>query len=262
MPWEEKELDSRITVPLRLTTASSTDSAELWVLHEEAQKQVEDLVRHADDQLIGRLAFAIGSIDERTVVVLRVRPSKLPPPVLVLRGAAYQPYLKLPNLFVPIGRRLYPPLRRDIVAKLLAADPQRIVWLEPGEGSTFTPETLADNGFRPLSQWVDYVLDREHEGLSAWAAAHTFEFEPYICNEDPLPRPKDPPQKKAERLPPKQSKPTPTSGTSSSSPTQEEIVLAEVVEAEPQASFEPKKAARSPAKCKKSCGNSKQSSPN
>src|SRR5205085_10475892 len=125
-----------------------------------------------------------------TVVVLRTRHSRLPPPELVLKAEAHKPYLKLPNLFLPAGKALHPPLRRDMVRKLLADDPAQVVWLAPLDGGGFRPETLPEDAFRPLIDWIDYVLDRDKEPLQAWVQAAQFDFEAFICDEDLAGKPK------------------------------------------------------------------------
>jgi hypothetical protein len=175
----------RITVPLRLARGAANESAELWVVRDRAVEQLDDLVRHADDRLVARLAFAVAEAGDRgePTVVLRARPSKQAPPVLVLDGVGYRPYLRLANLFLPVGTRLHPPLRRDAVARLLASDPARVTWLAPESGGGFVPESLPDESFRPLDQWVDYVLDREHRRLEAWVRSARFDFEPFVCRD-------------------------------------------------------------------------------
>src|SRR5262249_26505907 len=140
-------------------------------------------------------AFAVGETKggQKTIVV-RVRQSKQQPPELVWHKAtAYKHYLKLPNLFLPVGTRLHPPLRRDQVRKLLAEDTGSVVWLHPGEKGSFTPESLPEDSFRPLWDWIDYVLDHEKEPLQAWVQAAQFDFEPFICAEDPSTKPRKPP---------------------------------------------------------------------
>jgi hypothetical protein len=188
--WQERQPEARIRVPLQLVPASSTAAAELWVLRDRGFEQIDELVRTADDQLLERLAFAVAEHDGRTTVILRARPSKQGPPVLVLLGQAFQPFLKLPNLFLPMGTALLPPLRRDAVRKLLAEDADQLVWLYPTGDGGFRPESLADGGFRPLSDWVDYVLHHERRALQEWVAATTFEFEPFVCKDAEAPRPK------------------------------------------------------------------------
>jgi cellulose synthase operon protein C len=205
--WRDIELERRITIPLRLAPGGgTTEPTELWVLHDDALAQLDHFVQNADDQLLGRLMFAVGEVGDRKTIVLRVRPSRLPPPVLVLDGVGFRRYLRLPNLFVPCGQRLHPPLRRDAVVKLLAADAGQITWLYPDRGGTFAAESLPDDAFRPLSDWVDYVLDQDRHVLTAWVQANRFEFESFICRDDqpaPSPDPKDVPRRKVKREPEK-----------------------------------------------------------
>jgi hypothetical protein len=194
----DAELRQRLTVALRLARGGPLQAAELWVLPEHALDQLDALVRSSSDELLARLAFAVGTKEGQHYVVLRVRPSKHAPPVLVLQGESYRSYLKLPNLFLPCGTRLHPPLRRDAVRKLLADDLARVTWLAPHADGTFTPESLPDQAFRPLSDWIDYVLDHDHEALQAWVASARFDFEPFICKDDLADKPKKAPAQKPE----------------------------------------------------------------
>src|SRR5262249_22638752 len=100
------------------------------------------------------------------------------------------------NLFLPAGFKLHPALRRDKVRDLLAPDPDQVVWLAPGERGAFTPETLPENAFRPLIDWVDYVLDHEQEALAAWVQAAQFDCEAFVCDEDAASAKKRPPADK------------------------------------------------------------------
>jgi hypothetical protein len=196
---QDSPLPQRLTVTLRLRQAGPAEGAELWVLRGGAIEELNRFVQNAEDQLLQRLAFAVGVNNGQTIVVLRVRQSKLPPPVLVLPAEAYKSHLKLPNLFLPAGFALHPPLRRDMVRKLLAKDPSQITWLVPGENGCFTPEGLPDDVFRPLTDWVDYVLDRDRESLQAWVQAMQFEFEPFLCDEEQPSKPKKPPDSEKTR---------------------------------------------------------------
>ena len=198
-PWHDCPLPHCLTVAPRLRQAGPADGAELWVLRGEGIDELNRFVQNAEDQLLNRLAFAVGDRSGQTLVVLRVRQSKLPPPVLVLPADAYKSHLKLPNLFLPAGCILHPPLRRDVVRKLLAEDPSAITWLVPGENGQFTPESLPDNVFRPLTDWVDYVLDCDREQLQAWVQAMHFEFEPFICDAEQPSKPKKPPASEKTR---------------------------------------------------------------
>jgi hypothetical protein len=190
--WEPVPAPEPVTVPLRLTAGNAADVAELWVLRDDPVGQLDALVRDADERLTQRLMFAIAATpDGAAVGVLRTRPSKLPPPVLPLDGAtAFKPYWKLPNLFLPVGRRLHPTLRRDAVRRLLADDPDQVVWLFPDGPSGFRPERVPDAAFRSLDDWVEYVIEAEQAPLAAWVGATRFEFDHFVCTEPDRPKPK------------------------------------------------------------------------
>jgi hypothetical protein len=183
--WTEAKAPRKMTVPLRLTAGNAADMPELWVLRENAVDQLDALVRDSDDRLTQRLMFAV-AIDQKgqRTVVLRVRPSKLAPPALPLDDAlGFKPFWKLPNLFLPVGRRLHPTLRRDAVRKLLADDPDQVVWLYPDGQGGFTPESVPDAAFRSLEDWVDYVIEAEQQALAAWIEATRFDFDNFVCKD-------------------------------------------------------------------------------
>ena len=102
----------------------------------------------------------------------------------------FKPFWKLPNLFLPIGRRLHPTLRRDAVRKLLADDADQVVWLYPDDKGGFTPESVPDGAFRSLEDWVDYVIGAEQQPLAAWIEATRFDFDHFICKDAGGPKPK------------------------------------------------------------------------
>ncbi len=224
--WEPVESPEKVSVPLRLTAGNAADAAELWVLRDDPVAQLDALVRDADERLTQRLVFAVAkAADGAPVAVLRTRPSKLPPPPLPLESAvAFKPYWKLPNLFVPVGRRLHPTLRRDAVRRLLADDPDRVVWLHPDGKTGFTPESVPDAAFRSLEDWVDYVIESEQEALGAWIGATRFDFEHFVCTDGgPKPKPDKPdrepkPKDEPDREPKPKSDTTKTKGSTRAKP--------------------------------------------
>lgn len=183
--WAEAKAPKKMSVPLRLTAGNAADTPELWVLRDDAVEQLDTLVRDSDDRLLQRLMFAVATDAKggRTVI-LRTRPSKLAPPALPLENAlGFKPFWKLPNLFVPVGKRLHPTLRRDAVRKLLADDADMVVWLYPDTAGKFTPETVPDGAFRSLEDWVDYVIEAEQKPLAAWIEATRFDFDHFVCKD-------------------------------------------------------------------------------
>ncbi|MBY0231544.1 MAG: hypothetical protein K2W96_19840 [Gemmataceae bacterium] len=185
----------KIKVVPSLRSGGSTDGAEMWVLRDDPVAELNRFVQNNNDQDLQRLAFAVGEKGGKKVIVVRVRSSKSAPPEVILHGAiAYKHYLKLPNLFLPVGTRLHPPLRRDQVRKLLADDTNSVTWLHPdAKGNGFSPQSLPEDAFRPLWDWVDYVLDHDKEALAGWMQAAQFDFEPFVCDEEDKAKPKKPP---------------------------------------------------------------------
>ena len=205
---QEHETTTRIRVPLRLTADSSQDPAQLWVLSNQSLDQVERLVKRSDDRLLSRLAFAVTSHagspedgERDPLVIIRARPSREPLPVLVLDAVAFRSYLRIPNLFLPTGQRLQPPLRRDAVRELFCQQSEQITWLmprdpTPDEQQHFVPHSIPDTAFRPLNDWIDYVIDHQAPSLQAWVASHRFDFEHFVCREDEPTTPPASPNKK------------------------------------------------------------------
>ncbi|MFT5525671.1 MAG: hypothetical protein ACI9HK_003641 [Pirellulaceae bacterium] len=195
--WHESDLLEKIEVPLSFAYASADDKATLWVLRDDAFEHVERLIREKPQELLERFSFAVGEFNNELTVVLRVRPSKQQPPVMVVKGEAFRVYQQIPNLFIPVSRRLHPTLQRNAVTELLARDRNKITWLFPDGERGFIPESLPDTAFHPLRDWVTYTLDRERQHLDAWMESNRFEFETYVCHEEKKKKPAkaDPPLK-------------------------------------------------------------------
>ncbi len=191
--WNDAKLKAHLKVSPTIKPAGAPEGAELWVLREDPINELNAFVQSSGDAILQRLAFAVGEHDGKKTIVLRVRQSKQGAPELVLKADAYKHYLKLPNLFLPVGTRLHPPLRRDVVRKLLAEDTSQVTWLQPGALGTFSPQGLPEDAFRPLFDWIDYVLDHEKVPLQAWVQATQFDFEPFVCEEEQQSKPKKPP---------------------------------------------------------------------
>jgi hypothetical protein len=189
LSWSESELVGKIEVPLSLDHASASDLPTLWVLREDALEQVEQLVREKPQDLLERFSFAVGEFDDDLIVVLRVRPSKRQPPVLVLNAEEFRVYPNIPNLYVPAARRIHPQLQNNAIANLLASDRNSVTWLFPSGERGFTPESMPDIAFHPLRDWVTYILEREGQHLNAWMESNQFDFESFVCHEDKKKKP-------------------------------------------------------------------------
>lgn len=172
----------RLTVPLRFSKATRTEPAALWVIREDAVAAGDRLVQTLPDDVIARLLFAVTEQDGEPVVVLKARMGRSGPPEIDVPGEAYVSLLRIANLFVPRDRIVEPPLRRDKLRELLAPSDEEVGWLAPlGEdGERFRVESLPDGAFRPLMDWVDYLVEAGASALSPWVESTLFDFEPYV----------------------------------------------------------------------------------
>lgn len=187
MAWLEGATDCRLKVPLRMAAVRTHEPASLWVLRDRPLEQLSRLLRDADDVLLAGLEIAISQSDGATVVVLRAKSGRTAVPVLVLDAEDYHLYLKLPNLYVPCGRRLQPSLRRDRVRELLGGSGGRITWLTPRPDGSFVVQSVAEAAFAPLLERVDYWHEHPQEPLAPWRQTNAFAFEPFASRGDDLP---------------------------------------------------------------------------
>jgi hypothetical protein len=165
-----------LEVPIHLAAGNSTERAELWVISDQCEERVDALVRAADPNWLRYFAFAIIEGGGRRSVVLRSRPGKQVPPIELAGMQAYRPFHRVPNLFLPLGTALQPPLSRETARRLLADDPERIVWLERQSASAFEPRSLPDDAFRPLSEWAEHIIGSSSGALTEWRQASVVEF--------------------------------------------------------------------------------------
>lgn len=157
----EGTADWPLAIDLSLIRSRETPPAELWILRDWQLSQLQALVDQSDDRLLSKLSLAVAELDGSSVAVLRTSPLRDTPLVLMLDGAEqYRPLWRLPNLYVPCGMSLSPPLRRDAIRARLAPEPDRLVWLVRGEQNVAVAQSLPMSAFQPLSACIKYGVER------------------------------------------------------------------------------------------------------
>ncbi|MFL5331301.1 MAG: hypothetical protein ACJ8C4_20635 [Gemmataceae bacterium] len=183
---EAKDLKARpiVQVAPTLVRASDGGAAELWVLHDDGLKQLHQWLQQADDRLVARLLGARIELAGRDAIVLTGRPGMAQPPVVVFDAAPYRPYLKLPNLFVPVNQTLRPALRRDAARRRYAPDANRIALLDPAPNG-ITAFDFPRNALLPLAEWVSYAVPPTIR-LDASIPRELFSFETFEARARPI----------------------------------------------------------------------------
>jgi hypothetical protein len=166
----------RLTVHLRLVRGAHGDAPALWVLRDDAVAKMERLLASLPEESATSFLYAVAESSETPpVVIVRARPGVRKGVTLDLDAESYRPHPQLPGLFLPCGTSLEPPLRRDKVRELLASDPNQIVWVT-GDAEGLGVERIEEVAFRPLPDWVSYVIDRGATELAAWVRGASFDF--------------------------------------------------------------------------------------
>lgn len=181
--WTDAPI-STIEVSLKLCAGNTTDAPELWLLGESGEDQIDEFVRVTERQKVERLTFAVFETIGGRRVMLRSRPNPQGPPALEIQNAvAFRPFQRVPNLFVPCGSAIQPPLSREAVRRLLATDPDRIFWLMQYAGD-FATESLPETAFQPLADWAEHILHLDRKKLESWVAASTCDFGKWTSSEE------------------------------------------------------------------------------
>ncbi len=181
-----------IAVRIKLTSAEDHDSARLWILRDDALVNLTAYCRSTNELLLARFSVAISASTGVPCVVLRANTTKGPPPIFVGPAIAYKPALKLDSLFVPLGTRLAPPIRRDAIRTALGVATERIVWLHPTGNGSFAVESLAESAFRPLVEWIDYKLPEAPRSIQPWAQSVNWALESFVERAPAKAKPKPP----------------------------------------------------------------------
>ncbi|PRQ05513.1 hypothetical protein [Enhygromyxa salina] len=212
--WRATMPAQRLPVELRLVRAPSKRPPDLWVLRERALEQIEQLVCTVPDEVVARLRFAVIGTGTDTCVVLRARRSAKGPPALELDAEAYVPAAQIPDLYLPVGAMIDPPLRPSRLRELLSDDAtsshsQRVVWLaaqgrEGRRGQAFSRESLDESAFAPLTEWVDYLVGADEQALVPWIRSAAFDLDGFVSigvewEDGAAPKPKREPKPKRDR---------------------------------------------------------------
>jgi hypothetical protein len=183
-PLSGEQTPPRLQVALKLARSARPEPSSLWVV-KQGLAAVEALVRATPEAALEDLLFAVAA----DTVVLRTRPGRESGSP-ALPGDPYSRLFELPNLFAPLGLTIEPPLRRDRLRTWLASDPDLLSWLEPTQGGAFARVTLPERAFRPLSEWVDYIIAGGSAVLEPWIRSASFDFESFTAMEDSIPAPR------------------------------------------------------------------------
>jgi hypothetical protein len=189
----------RRTIELRLSSGRRV-APSLWVIRRGGMAEIDRLLEYLPEDVVGRLAFAATAVmpgGEPPIVLVRVRSGRHAPPELALAAEDYAPLADMPDVYAPAGAVVEPPLHRERLRAILGATGSDVLWLAPlherrsredqddrGEREAldrrFRVERIADEAFRPLAEWTDYVIHASAPALVPWLRATELDFAPLV----------------------------------------------------------------------------------
>ena len=180
-PLAPGALPARRRIDLRLS-AGHRDVPSLWLLRAGGVAAIDRLLEYLPDDVVARLVFAV-SAGEAPTVILRARAGRQAAPDLSLSQAEeYAPLLHMPDIYVPVGAVVEPPLRRERLRSILGIAPREVMWLARDERDRIRTERIAETAFHPLADWADYVIHTSAPAIEPWLRSTVFDFAPYVSS--------------------------------------------------------------------------------
>ena len=188
--WTPAPAVERFRITLRLVPAALGDP-ELWLLDPAQFLAMEPLVESMPDAELARFSVSRNTGPQGTRYVLQeqVRPNV---PRLGLRvsdllgvaGFARAPGVD--NLYLPVGRRLVPAMRRDELRALLGTDRARaVVITEDSDGPCLV--ALIDPAESTLRSWVEYAASDHRLELERLVETSVFDWPELTIERPPAP---------------------------------------------------------------------------
>ena len=174
-PKSRSHSPGRLRITPRLTHREAESKASLWIFHDDALAKLSRLCRSSHEQTLGLLEVAVVTADGRPAALIRMGKASRIPPVILEGAVAYSLWQTRSHLFLPDRTRLAPAVRRDVWLKAMSLAPGRVGWLNP-RGEQWRLESVAEDAFKALSQWVEYrppvtILER-----TAWEQSGDWEI--------------------------------------------------------------------------------------
>lgn len=167
-------------VPLSLVPTNRHREAELWLLDDRALQQLESTIQIVDEEQLRPYQLTIqADPDGGELVFLRETHSKRGGQFLEFGGTSFAHFRGLPNLLIPSGFDLLPPVRRDLYTRLFELQPGVLTVVLP-DGDGFRSVQFKEREFDSLNSLVTYIVKRDSEQLQSHMGDSIFDFGEYL----------------------------------------------------------------------------------
>lgn len=181
---QETEAAPRLQIPLRMEPRNHPNEPELWLLKEEHQNELEQLLSLIDEADLKTLLISVQEDpDGQRRFIVREKHLGEGRQFLDFGGQRFTSYKGFHNLFLPSDQELQPQLRRDQYRKLftlkngeltLVAPPHPDAW--DGTLNKTVILKFRDNTFQPITHMIDYLIGAKSQELEAILNKSIFDF--------------------------------------------------------------------------------------
>ena len=186
---QESDEKPRIPVSLRLEHRGRPLDPELWLLEEDEQHHLEQLLSMVDEEDLKTLLISVQKDEQgRKRFIIREKHMGEGRQYLDFGGKQFATYKGFYNLFLPIQYELQPQLRRDQYRKIFSLQNGQFTVLVPPPGGPETWDgklesaellTFKENSFEPMLKLIDYLMNSESEHLTSLLKKSVFDFGAY-----------------------------------------------------------------------------------
>lgn len=178
--WSNRSEQARhFEVQLRLAPSHKMREASLWVLPGSEQHHLERLLHAIPEPDLDSLQFTLQEDDQgERFVLIRERHMGHGREYIDFEGVRLAPYAGYPNLLLPVDAELEPLLRKDRYRALFGLQHGRLTLLWRHE-ERLRLVHVAERGFRPLTEMVDYLIGVGARDLEQIMARAVFDFQEY-----------------------------------------------------------------------------------
>ncbi len=178
--WTPSELSAgQFVVKLRLMPTHAAREPQIWLMPAADQPRVERLLHAIPEPDLDNLQFTAQETPQgERFLIIRERHTGVGREYIDFEGIQLGPWAGYPNLMLPVDRDLEPQLRKDRYRALfdLTSGYQTLLF---EMGGVMRLVHVQERSYRPLREFVDYIIGVEGQALEQILGQTVFEFQNY-----------------------------------------------------------------------------------
>lgn len=147
----------KFKVPLRFSSRKKKENAEIWMVTDDEQDRLEGLLTVLSDSDLNNLQIAtVMDSEENTIFVIRELIAGRTRGFIDF-GTAYKTYGGINSLFIPLGKTIEPPIRRDLLIDAFKVTNRSLTFVVENNNK-MSVVSVKDQDFGPFHNIISYVI--------------------------------------------------------------------------------------------------------